>query len=199
MPSLSTSWCNRHDFDPPPCHLNDILNPKCSGGVTLLHCNSKQLGQLLYIRPDLLASSKPFRYATLAMSSFLAAEGNRQNDSNVHEYLGRFYSHTRDAINTLSYVDLVYACCMIFIYTLSTNPRAETVQMHLNGLRKSLISIKFSREALAKVDTSFAKLLWVSVLRLLRIFLYSEIKRTSGASMEIVKFGALSDTLKSLK
>src|SRR5436190_368060 len=109
IPSLSTSWRNMPDFDPLSFHLNDILNPKCSGGVTLLHCNSKQLGQLLYVRPGLLASSKPFRYATLAMSSFLASEGNRQNDSDTYEYLEGFYSHTRDAISTLSYVDLVYA------------------------------------------------------------------------------------------
>src|SRR5579862_9660375 len=176
-------------------HIDDVLRPKASGGVTLLQCNSRQLGQVMRFRPDLLASSKPFRYATLAfVSSTMAPEAHRP-DRNTYDYMAGFYLHTRAAITTLSPVDLVYACSMILIYILSTNPKAEKFHVHLDGLHKSLLCLKNSPKALKEIDMFFAQLLWVHVLRLLRIHLYAEIKRTSGYSVEIVHFADLSDKL----
>jgi hypothetical protein len=178
-------------------HIDDVLKPKASGGVTLLQCNSRQLGQILRCRPDLLASSKPFRYATLAfVSSAMAPDAyGHPRDLHTCDYMANFYLHTRAAITTLSPVDLVYACSMILVYVLSTNPKADKFRIHLDGLHKSLLSLKNSPGALKEIDMFFAQLLWVHVLRLLRIHLYAEIKRTSGYSIEIVRFADLSDKI----
>jgi len=82
-----------------------------------------------------LIAAKSYRYAALVHAAFRVHKGPTQQ---VLRYLDLFYKHTRQAINSNSIVELVYACYTAALYCFPARRYAELIN-HSLGL---LLSFK---------------------------------------------------------
>lgn len=74
--------------------------------------------------------SKSYRYAALSAASF---EVHRKSTDQVLQYLDMFYKHTRQAIESENFIELVYACYTAALYCFLARQYPELIK-HSIGL-----------------------------------------------------------------
>lgn len=95
--------------------------------------------ELVFRRFGLSFSSKPVRYAILGYSCAVKSlsTGDLINENHYH-YISQFYTSMRDAISRQAYVELVYSCYIICLFSFISEKSFGEIRMHA---RAGLLSI----------------------------------------------------------
>jgi hypothetical protein len=132
-------------------------------GCPNLHCVFRRFGRNLV--------SKSYRYAALLHASFRV---HQEPTGQVLQYLDQFYKHTRQAIESENFVELVYACYTAALYCFLARQYPEFIK-HSIGL---LLSFKTLTESVSlDVDEKFLmRCMIVNVFE----FILAEVERRMG-------------------
>ena len=129
---------------PPPTPDDQFLSSTDVMYMQRYHQDMRTLASALRGFPDLYhvfrrfglnLVSKSYRYAALLAASF---EVHREPSGQVLQYLDKFYKHTRQAIESENFVELVYACYTAALYCFLARQYPEFIK-HSIGL---LLSFK---------------------------------------------------------
>jgi hypothetical protein len=120
---------------------------------------------LLHSRLNLLAHSKPARYATLLYAHNILTKDQSENRIvDKYDFLAEFYSSSQQAISRSSVADIIYGCGIFLQYGMLTNQPSHTLLVHLGGLYKALLCIRDSEPTLvAALDFQLMQAICVTV------------------------------------
>ena len=133
------------------------LTPKCVDHLTFM--------TLLHSRLNLLAHSKPARYATLLYAhNILTRDQTEHRNVDKYDFLAEFYSSSQQAISRSSVADIIYGCGIFLQYGMLTNQPVNSLLVHLGGLYKALLCIRDSEPTLvAALDFQLVQAICVTV------------------------------------
>jgi hypothetical protein len=131
------------------------------------------IGQVLRSRHTALASSEPFRYATLIyISHHLHARQQQPGvDKDTCDYIQRFYTATTNAIDHSATADVLRASAIMMFYALSSGQPVETMLVHLEGLFSAFACAKSDQSILSE-DIALVQQLCLSLFNSLRLLLH---------------------------
>lgn len=103
-------------------------------------------------------SSKPLRYAVLALASALK-EGD---DGSVHslEYMDQAYRYTREALSDSLFIDIFYTSFVMIQLELNFKQSLETTFIHLRGVSRALDRLNVDPSGLTTDELLWMEKLW---------------------------------------
>jgi hypothetical protein len=131
-----------------------------------------------------LKSSKPLRYAALALASH---SKNGPQSIETDRYMTLSYTYIIEAISNSAFADVVYASGIIVELSVLRDEPVSKVLSHLMGMRHSLEEIKFDPSTKDLSEFLWMERSWNTVLRIFYTRLYKRCHHQSSKFVELVE------------
>ena len=141
--------------------------------------------------PEFPLSSKPFRYAALALAS-----SHKEGNADTLMYLAKFYKYMKEAIDASSIVEVAVASYMIVLYAYKGHECFSTVLVHFKGMCHAFIRLKQSKYRMGIREVPHMQTLWHGALQTLYLVFWGRPHHTSPLQSEEFKLlGELDNVL----
>jgi hypothetical protein len=180
-PTPDDQWLNPMDrhyleyfLDGRPSYFSNYL--KIGGSYSFVTLPPRGYG---FIR-----SSKPLRYAVLALSSVCKDEHRSQQTT---QYIAQYRTHTAKAISNPSVVDVLYATCFIAELALYCQETEDTVFGLLRGMCEGFKRLKPNQSGVLAKDSLWMEYSYNRILRQLLLRLLERGNQSSAKSVILIE------------